>query len=505
MFLIGIGNETQGTAFTLLGNEVIGYELVPNNGGSSYYTILEGTSGQAVISYSTYGTESSYSFDGINWIKGSNHNYDGWYNAIPFEDKTVLIANSQIAFTSDFKNWSYASNSFGYNYLGKINNKYLFHNQNNQIVYTTDFINSTVVLTTNGDILKKVFVLNNNYYYYDHDGDVFYYTLDGESWSVGDGLGTSPQGQPWNSYVFNNNIILFSFQENAFKYSSNFGVNNSDFINSFNLPSLGYQNDLPGGDTDYWVGFINNNNTIVAYSAIGILAYSQDLVSWTLVSVVSRDPSNYYNVFPFTFNNSLIIFVGDNYYYSEDGINWTKYTSSFSASGLGYTFNEKFFVVSTDSNYNKIIHYTKDGINWNEKNLEDSASPLILSIPPQDTFTVSTLKEVQISIGNQGSNGTAEVVGPVSVYTVPTGKQTLINSITVTNTTGSEITYDLTIAPHGTTPTQSNSYYWDRAIPASHMDLINGPINMTAGQSVIVFPSTVDAITVRVYGTESNA
>ncbi len=112
-------------------------------------------------------------------------------------------------------------------------------------------------------------------------------------------------------------------------------------------------------------------------------------------------------------------------------------------------------------------------------------------------------QEVQISIGNQGSNGTQEVVEPTAVYTVPLLASTVLQQITVANTTNSGITYDLTIAASGTTPTQSNSLYWDRAIPAQHMDVIPNTTTLTSGESVIVFPSTIDAITAKVYGVET--
>lgn len=119
---------------------------------------------------------------------------------------------------------------------------------------------------------------------------------------------------------------------------------------------------------------------------------------------------------------------------------------------------------------------------------------------------ISTLREVQLSIGNQGSGGeSAETLGQVDVYTVPSGKSANIRMITIENLSPNQITYDLGIVDTGTTLTGSNTLKWDEPIPAnSTATILNVANPVDAGKTVYVFPSAVDQVQVKVYGTETS-
>jgi hypothetical protein len=112
--------------------------------------------------------------------------------------------------------------------------------------------------------------------------------------------------------------------------------------------------------------------------------------------------------------------------------------------------------------------------------------------------------EVQISIGNQGQEG-AEILAPVDVYAVPAAKTTDIDEVTVKNNSSNTITYDLGVLNAGVSLTDQNALVNDQAISAGAtvtVTSISSPL--TAGQRIVVFPSAVDVVEVKVYGTETS-
>lgn len=112
--------------------------------------------------------------------------------------------------------------------------------------------------------------------------------------------------------------------------------------------------------------------------------------------------------------------------------------------------------------------------------------------------------EVQISIGDQGSGG-AEILAPVDVYTVPTGKTTYIQKVEIFNTTNFTHRYDLAVLDPGVALTDQNALVNDGWLSPSTL-VTNTDITqtLTAGQRIVVFPSTVDVAEVKVYGIETS-
>jgi len=103
------------------------------------------------------------------------------------------------------------------------------------------------------------------------------------------------------------------------------------------------------------------------------------------------------------------------------------------------------------------------------------------------------------------NGGTAETLAPVSVYQVPAGKITNLQKISLNNTHATPITYDLAILNNGETLSQANSTLWDQSLGnmASH-DVISTQV-LIVGEKVVVLPSSVNTLDVKVYGTESNS
>lgn len=102
-----------------------------------------------------------------------------------------------------------------------------------------------------------------------------------------------------------------------------------------------------------------------------------------------------------------------------------------------------------------------------------------------------------------GTPGYTEIITePQILYTVPSGTQTTITSIYVTNHDTVERTYDLAIVPSGQTLSLKHHIRWDMPVAASDFDLVNAKITLSAGDKVYVFPSTVDKVGFTAFGVE---
>ena len=111
--------------------------------------------------------------------------------------------------------------------------------------------------------------------------------------------------------------------------------------------------------------------------------------------------------------------------------------------------------------------------------------------------------EVQISIGNQGEEG-AEILAPVDVYTVPSTKTADIDQVTVKNNSANTITYDLAVLNSGVELTDLNALINDQAVSAGATATVSSiSQTLTPGQRIVVFPSAVDVVEVKVFGTET--
>jgi hypothetical protein len=139
------------------------------------------------------------------------------------------------------------------------------------------------------------------------------------------------------------------------------------------------------------------------------------------------------------------------------------------------------------------------------------SGPWRLAVLPLGNYTngptaqkIDTLVEIQTAIGDQ-NNDTAEILAPINVYTVPAGKVTTLEQISLINGTATPLTYDLGILQPWETLTQPNSIKWDEPLSGSATSNLARTDVLIAGETVTILPSTVDALTARVYGTEANS
>lgn len=106
------------------------------------------------------------------------------------------------------------------------------------------------------------------------------------------------------------------------------------------------------------------------------------------------------------------------------------------------------------------------------------------------------------NIGDQGTSGLVEEFLPVTIYTVPAGKETVVSAIFIANNDTASTLYDLAIVPSGEELSLKHHLRFDSQIASSDFDLINTKITMSAGDSLVVYPSTVNKVTVTAFGIE---
>lgn len=105
------------------------------------------------------------------------------------------------------------------------------------------------------------------------------------------------------------------------------------------------------------------------------------------------------------------------------------------------------------------------------------------------------------TIGNQGIINQEQFL-PVTVYTVPAGKQAVTSSIFISNLSDIALTYDLAIVPSGEQLSLKHHIRWDMTIAAKDFELITSKITLGPGDSIVVFPSTVNSVSVNILGVE---
>lgn len=107
-------------------------------------------------------------------------------------------------------------------------------------------------------------------------------------------------------------------------------------------------------------------------------------------------------------------------------------------------------------------------------------------------------------VGGQGTPGTPdyEEFLPITFYTVPAGKQTTVTSVYVANHGTSEATYDFAVVPAGEELALKHHLRWDMPIAAKDFEVITTKITMSAGDSLVIYPSTADTVSVTAFGVE---
>ena len=262
-------------------------------------------------------------------------------------------------------------------------------------------------------------------------------------------------------------------------------------------PEINETPEIPGtsGYYTYTTGSIANRFAAVVNNS-NQAAYSDDGITWTATTMPAS--SSWFSV---TYGNDKFVAIayGSNQAaYSTDGINWTASTMPSSLNWYSVTYGDgKFVAVATGSNQ---AAYSTDGITWTATTLPASSSWFSVTYGE-----INTLTEVQISIGGQGTPGAyVEITEPQVVYTVPSGTETTITSIFVTNHDSVERTFDLAVVPAGETLSLKHHIRWDMPVSATDFDLSNAKITMSAGDKVFVFPSTINKVGFTLFGVEKS-
>jgi hypothetical protein len=103
---------------------------------------------------------------------------------------------------------------------------------------------------------------------------------------------------------------------------------------------------------------------------------------------------------------------------------------------------------------------------------------------------------------SEGIGNFEEEIFPTTVYTVPQGKQTTVTSIFVANHDNSESTYDLAVVPEEEELSLKHHLRWDMAVAAKDFENISTKITMSAGDRLVIFPSTADTVSITAFGVE---
>ena len=450
----------------LLVTRVIGYTNT-GGGGSSYYTTTVTTQFSAPI-YMTVSNSAylfAYSTDFAEWTEGPlpSPGSFGQYNSIVYaEDKFLALSgNGKIAYSTSINSNSWTLVSLPQAGIAWTNISY----GNGKFVALTYYLGGAA------------------------------YSEDGITWT----LTTVPSEPDWSDLTYGDGKFVAVANSLNFQMSpSNKAMYSTDGI-------TWTETTLPA--SKLWTSVTYGNGRFVA-SSNDLIAYSTNGISWTTATTsgVGGNTGIAYGSGKFIAVNvgyspeQNANFV--NVYQSTDGDIWT------SVSVAPYTFissisyvNDRFIANIGQYMGQMTQLYSTDGITWTNFSLSPSSSTSWLE-GVYGQGTISTQTEVQVSIGDQGSGG-AEILAPVDIYTVPALKTTSIDEVRVKNTSGNSITYDLGVLNSGVQLSDQNALINDQTISAgatATVTSISSPL--TAGQRIVVFPSAVDVVEVKVYGTE---
>ena len=250
------------------------------------------------------------------------------------------------------------------------------------------------------------------------------------------------------------------------------------------------QSTLPSGQ---WISVTHGDGKFVAIASnsSSSSAYSTDGINWTQSTLPS---GQWISV---THGDGKFVAVAtsdmDTAVYSTDGITWTETGLPVGVEWRSVTHGDgKFVAVAYRSN---LAAYSTNGITWNETTIE---SRTWISVAYGE---IVQLTETLNIIGGQGTTQTEEFL-PVTIYTVPTEKQTTVTSIFVANHDDTDSTYDLAVIPAGEELSLKHHIRWDMAVAAKDFENISTKITMSAGDKIVIFPSTVDTVSITAFGVE---
>jgi hypothetical protein len=501
----GLANIAMGAVnnLNLLVTRIIGYTTV-FGGGSSYYTTRVESTVDAVIGSSYQGYWKSLN-KGKDWQTFPS---DTFFTGIAYFNNKYYV-------TEPYNNNRFASAS---SFSG-------FSNDWSDVVLPND--NEYLVTGTNGD---NLFTYSNNgittlsCYKGKQDQTISPYGVKTKLWTTTDGISWSEEILPttFSTRVMTNNGVTFYAETNFVNDDAVSKTILNKFQGTWYSQTVSLNIDF---GSDGATNVFGNNLYVISNNAgsYSIIKYGPDCLEISTNAIQTF--SEYGQTGPisgyFVDDNEQVVIISiitdgtDNHIYRtiNYGQTWTK-TATLSTTGAYQNFSAGFLrYIKSDNNLtlttaggngeNGVSGYSEDyGQTWQlgtvANNFSYYASPQEFSSLP-----VKTLVETQISIGNQGEEG-AEVLAPVDIYTVPANTTTSIDEVTVKNNSANTITYDLGVLNVGVELTDINALINDQVIYAGATATVtNIDSALTAGQRIVVFPSAVDVVEVKVYGTES--
>jgi hypothetical protein len=516
-------------SLNLLVTRIIGYTNT-GGGGSSYYTTLVENSVNGFVAQSESGSL-AFSTNGTDWIYNSEHPlYPGWTNnIIAANGKIYCFAGTRFVYSSDGISWTRGvevdqqENVTILSHMQPpvyINNMFLSLN-GNVVAYSTDGLNWADKYMVEGytdymniSSTRQILFGNNTYFTMNESTGQSLVSSNGIDWSLGFNFNPSQYGD----FKLDNTI----FEGGRFVTVSRYGqtLSSTDGITW----TVGSGISLAQSEPVYIVGYEDGIYFAVGYA--GTTAWSSNGSSWNVDYSNNNDNNaniNYLTEF-FSSDGKVIAYPewvdsDSQYLHSVDKVNWTVQTFPAFSINTRIRFSEfldKTIMVSngqTEAEYG-LTKTSTDLINWVDGFTfynpvpavrYQGAEPQLLNrdwFAPQ-AVSSSIRIETQVSIGDQGTEG-AEIIAPVDVYTVPANTTTDIDEVRVKNTSANTITYDLGVLDTGVTLTDQNALINDQAISAGATATITNISNpLTAGKRIVLFPSAVDVVEVKVYGTES--
>jgi hypothetical protein len=448
--------------YKILGQELVSYTDVPGEPESSYYVTYEQTASPlfVAISFADY-TASATSEDGISWQKHKIIPYGFWSELAYGNGKFVALREGMGIYSSDGITWTQTS------------------------ISVPEGVSDWTSIVFGGG----KFVATAAY------TDYMIYSSDGISWSEVEWNGTPAV-----------NIMTLGYGANRFVAFANSLTSNVAYSDDGIVWTQG-NNPIEPVE---WNDVAHGNGLFVAVSAANYSAYSGDGINWTS----SLFPSGGQSPDSVAFGNNIFVaakIASDNskirVVSSTNGIDWTgsliqspQTMNAFVSVSYG---NGKFVMLARSGAdpAEALSFVSTDGINWlisealfPENSQRSSWHSMVYGETLQLTETLNI-------IGGQGTTQTEEFL-PITVYTVPTGKQTTVTSIFVANHDDTDSTYDLAVVPAGEDLSLKHHIRWDMAVAAKDFENISTKITMSAGDKLVIFPSTADTVSITAFGVE---
>lgn len=392
---------------------------------------------------------------------------------------------------------------------------------------------------TPGDL---IYVTASGYY----DSAAIAYSTDGSAWTVT----TRPSADEWK---------FIEYGSGTFVATPYYGPGNTMILSTDGAawttpttpPSGSYVRGLAYGDSqfgllvdsvaytspdgDVWTqvatGVSANhmtygNGKFVAVSDLGAGTYSTDMVTWTAVTLGSGSESDFFG--RASYANG--IFFAGGYYgfsYSTDAVTWS-YTNNSNVNGAVAYGSGAYAMLSLAPYGNYADVYTSTDLStWtlatNDPTNGGSFDPDYVSLiysegkfiiagynTPEGIAHSSTDGVTWTASSTPGPypmqalavGGTPESIfyDPMTQYTVPTGKESVVSSMYIANTSTSSATYSIAIVPSG--ETLSDVHYIRKNTPISAQDfaVIDTKVTLSAGDSIVT--SGTATMAVNIFGVE---